>query len=545
MKKLSIIVAALALVLGFSQCKKENTPTNNDEGVRITLSANYGRGGEKSGFVPGVGSGDGSFVWTNGATEYIYVGGSEHTDCLGVLRGTGNGTGNMNFEGDLTTTPSENETLYFFYLGKGQAGTPVTSLDFSKQDGTIANVTNYHIAISEGVTYTGQLSFNTTLNMAMSIAYFDVSGFVSSTNEAETVYLHGTDVYTTATIDYQNGAITGGTKGLMKIGTAAAGAYVALLPSGNTNETWLYFDSNSKEGQMKFLNSIQPAKYYANNGAALNVTANAVLEGSLPGLFSVSATQWVRFSKGNLKYHCSLDNPEWRFAENQYEHVYYNASDYGENTGSWIYNFGWGTSGYGHRNLYYQPWSNAGVYNDYTAYNDRYMSLYEGNGTADWGYNAISNGGNTENIGWRTLTGDEWDYLMFTRPASTVAGTYNARFARAYLFGTTRGFIVFPDNYTHPEGVASPEYINVTGNTGLYSNQYSAEDWLKMEAAGCVFLPVTAPNSNDPNIIYGFYWSSQYKDYAAAFNLFWNNTGISKSNTSKDNRCAVRLVRNR
>lgn len=543
MKKLGLIVAALALVLGFSQCKKENTPANNDEGVRITLSASYGNGGEKSGFVPGVGSGDGSFVWADGATEYIYVGGSEHTDCLGVLSGTGNGTGNMTFSGDLDVTPTDGETLHFFYLGKGRAGTSVTTLDFSTQDGTLANVTDYHIAMGNGSYSSSTVNYATTLDMLMSIAYFDVSGFVSSSNVAETVYLHGADVYTTATIDYQNGAITGGTKGLMRIGTAAAGAYVALLPSGNTDETWLYFDSNSKEGKMKFLSGIQPAKYYANNGAALNVNSNVVLEGSLSGLFSVSATQRVRFSKGNLKYHCSLANPEWRFADNQYEHVAYNASDYGENTGRWIYNFGWGTSGYGHRTLYFQPWSNEGSHNDYIAYNDGSKNLYDGDGKADWGYNKISNGGNTENIGWRTMTADEMNYLLFSRPASAVAGTNNARFARAYLFGTYYGVIVFPDNYTHPEGVASPNYINVTGNNGLNDNQYSEADWLKMEAAGCVFLTKTSGTYD------GQYWSSKIFHSATARCLWFSNSNITvtndNSNCLKNSRLAVRLVRNR
>lgn len=538
MKRVTYLLS-IVLLLGMTQCKKNNVaPSATTDGPHITLNVSYGNGA-KTEFIPG----STSFVWTNGATEYLYVGGSAHSACLGVLSGTGNGTSTMTFGGDLTTTPSENETLYFFYLGKGQAGTAVASLDFSKQDGTLANVTNYHVAISEGIVYTGQSDFNTTLNMAMAIAYFDLSGFVNSSNEAETVYLHGEDVYTTATIDYQHGTIAGGTKGLMKIGTASAGAYVALLPSGNTNETWLYFDSNSKEGKMKFLRGIQPAKYYAHSGEALNVTADAVLEGSLPGLFSVSATQRVRFSKGNLKYHCSLANPEWRFAENQYEHVAYNADDYGENTGRWIYNFGWGTSGYGHRTLYYQPWSNEGSHNDYVAYNNGSKNLYDEDGRADWGYNKISNGGNIENIGWRTMTADEMTYLLLSRPASTVAGTNNARFARAYLFGTYYGVIVFPDNYTHPEGVASPNYINVKDNNGLNSNQYSEADWLKMEAAGCVFLTKTSGTYD------GQYWSSKIYHSATARCLWFSHSDITVTNNNSDclknSRLAVRLVRNR
>ena len=531
----TITLLSIVLLLGFTQCKKKEvvSTTNTNYGPHITLTADYGQKGEKSGFNPSTHE----FVWTNGATEYLYVGGSEHTGCLGVLSGTGTGTGSMTFSGDLTVTPDEGETLHFFYLGKGRTGNPISSLDFSSQDGTLENVTNFHIAIGDGSYSSSTVSYATTLDMKMAIAYFDVSGFVNSSSVAETVYLHGEDVYSTANIDYQNGAIVGDKKGLIDMGTANAGKYIALIPSVST-ETWLRFDSGSKKGDMKFLRGIQEAKYYAHSGEALNVTANNITEGSLTGVFSVSATDKVRFSKGNLCYYCSTTNPEWKFADNQYDHIYYNADDYGVNTEKWIDNFGWGTSGYNHRTLYFQPWSNAGSWDVYTAYNDQNKSLYNGDGTADWGYNAISNGGNAENNGWRALTGDEWQYLMFTRSTSTVANTYNARFARAYLFGTKHGIILFPDNYTHPAGVNPPDYINVTSGEGYNSNQYSVEDWNKMEAAGCVFLPKSyAANSHISK-----YWSSQHKDNVNAFTLYWHNTGISQYYFVKSDRCAVRLV---
>ena len=34
---------------------------------------------------------------------------------------------------------------------------------------------------------------------------------------------------------------------------------------------------------------------------------------------------------------------------------------------------------------------------------------------ADWGYNAIANGGNQAGFSWRTPTNDEWGYLFNTR----------------------------------------------------------------------------------------------------------------------------------
>ena len=45
MKRISIIVAAMALVLGLSQCKKEQTTTaNEDETVTITLDIQHNGG---------------------------------------------------------------------------------------------------------------------------------------------------------------------------------------------------------------------------------------------------------------------------------------------------------------------------------------------------------------------------------------------------------------------------------------------------------------------------------------------------------------------
>lgn len=106
MKKLCIIVAALALTLGLSQCKKAETPIT-DEGVRITLTAGYG--GDRTAFTPSTGA----FVWSSGTTEYIYVGGSAHSSCLGVLSGTGSGTGSMAFSGTLTTMPNDGRGQYW------------------------------------------------------------------------------------------------------------------------------------------------------------------------------------------------------------------------------------------------------------------------------------------------------------------------------------------------------------------------------------------------------------------------------------------------
>ena len=52
----------------------------------------------------------------------------------------------------------------------------------------------------------------------------------------------------------------------------------------------------------------------------------------------------------------------------------------------------------------YQPWSTSNNDNDYWAYGYWQNNLNSQNGQADWGYNVITNGGNTENSGWRMLS---------------------------------------------------------------------------------------------------------------------------------------------
>ena len=120
-------------------------------------------------------------------------------------------------------------------------------------------------------------------------------------------------------------------------------------------------------------------------------------EGLLQGLFSVSETLQVRFSQGNLQYQASTNT--WRFAESQISYVGEDNANVSENYDGWIDLFGWGTSGYSHGANAYQPWSTSTHYADYYAYGSYTNSLFSQSGQADWGYNPISNGGNTENSG--------------------------------------------------------------------------------------------------------------------------------------------------
>ena len=235
------------------------------------------------------------------------------------------------------------------------------------------------------------------------------------------------------------------------------------------------------------------------------------LEGVIGGAFSVSASQKVYFSQGNLQYQPSTG--VWRFADKQYSLIHV-SEDMTEENGTWPYCdvtneytpsfpgwidlFGWGTSGWNNGNIYYHPWdiqqtenmNNANGYGptNGTSYEFDLTGIYA---NSDWGvHNPISNGGNQAGI-WRTLTRDEWNWILSFRNASVVNGVPNARFAKAKV-NEVYGLILFPDSYSHPLGVSLPVGINFTEETnGWNNNSYNVEEWLKMENAGAVFLPAS------------------------------------------------------
>ena len=236
--------------------------------------------------------------------------------------------------------------------------------------------------------------------------------------------------------------------------------------------------------------------------------------GALPGLFSVSATQQVFFSQGNLQYQACTDT--WRFAEHQYDYVGTQTADgdgyYGGNvSGSdnrnisstysgWIDLFGWGTGS--------NPTLSSSNQEDYGTF-------------VDWGCNSISNGGNTANR-WRTLTADEWYYLLNTRPGAS------SKLARGNINGVG-GLILLPDSWTLPSECSfTSGFTTYDGynDIGWTRNSYTLAQWSQMEAAGAVFLPA-AGSRNGTNVYHvgngsGYYWSSSpgYEDHA--YNMFFN-----------------------
>ena len=227
------------------------------------------------------------------------------------------------------------------------------------------------------------------------------------------------------------------------------------------------------------------------------------------GSFSVSATKQVTFSPGNLQYTQSTNT--WSFASAQWEmigtdnvtggSVTSDPTNGDDKDGTALADkidlFGWSTSA-----------TNFGVSTS-TDYND-----YSGS-FVDWGTNQI---GNDAPNTWRTLTYDEWKYVVFNRPnAGNLRGL-------AQVNGVN-GLILLPDNWTCPSGVTFDDYAAY--------RTFSAYQWSKLEAAGAVFLPAAVSrygsNVDSMQYYYGCYWSATENGSYNAYSLCFRSDEASEN----------------
>lgn len=245
-----------------------------------------------------------------------------------------------------------------------------------------------------------------------------------------------------------------------------------------------------------------------------------VPEGAIGGLFSVSDNKQVYFSQGNLQYIGSADTPYWQFAGNQWDCL--NNNQDGDSQTIDRDRFGWGTSGYNHGATCYQPWSNNTFSSNYYAYGSQSYNLNDQTGMADWGYNVITNGGNQEHCGWRSLTTMEWRYIFNTR--STNSGI---RYAKG-IVNNINGVIILPDDWS--ENYYSLSNTNES-SANFSNNNITAQQWLTLEDHGAVFLPASS------------YWSASYSNNLYAWGVVVDVYLSTANDTYRSTRRSVRLVR--
>ena len=236
------------------------------------------------------------------------------------------------------------------------------------------------------------------------------------------------------------------------------------------------------------------------------------------GCFSVGADQYVAFAPGNLQY--TYSSRKWSFAENQYDTIG-NANTNGTTLGSVIDMFGWSTSS--------SAWGVSTSSNN-TDYAGEFL---------DWGANTI---GKDKPNTWRTLTSEEWDYLLNLRPdAANLKGI-------AQVAGVN-GLVLLSDNWTTPAGLTFKSGFVTTYDESAFATHqtFTAEQWAQMQEAGAVFLPaVGVRNSASIYFLNNYcnYWSATSFGDSYAFYISATPNEAYVGNADRNNGQAVRLVKN-
>ena len=539
MKRISIIVTALAFLVALTQCKKEAqvVPANEGNSVNITLDIKSDGGSKVN-----VNTGTGAVTYESGDKIYVASGGRY----VGTL--THNGT---RFSGTITD-PVVGEPLDFYFLGNVTpaetlaAGTTTTcSVVISDQTQRLPVIE--YAPSNENYT-AGASSFTAHLLNKCALVKFNVT----TSSEAATCI---TGMKNKVTVNFADNSLTHSQEGQGMISLpAGSGEKWAILLPQDAVEAGETSSAYSADGVYTGTRAAVPA--IVDNGyltagidvtVATEVNAGEVPTGAICGKFTINSNgDQVYFSQGNLQYIGSAATPYWKFAENQWDRL---GTTTGQNSANQNVDrdlFGWGTSGWNNGNMYYQPYDTESFWDGETGYGygptDGTNYNYDLTGdyaNADWGvYNAISNGGSTPNQ-WRTLTYSDWSYVINDR--STSSGI---RYAKAVVNGVN-GFILLPDDWS-----ASVYALNYTNRSDApyTTNEISVGSWATMESAGAVFLPATGYRYGTSvyNVGgYGYYWSSSpYPSGPDDARYFYFNSGYTDMyGNTRLRGYSVRLVR--
>lgn len=243
-------------------------------------------------------------------------------------------------------------------------------------------------------------------------------------------------------------------------------------------------------------------------------------EGTLTGVFSVSATKKVLFARGNLYYTGS----KWALEANQYDYRTWpekNACIAGKLTDN-------GT-----------PADNVGLFFWTSELAKSFTKTYSVTGAG--GGDTFFPNTEASVIGsqWYVLTRDEWMYLSNSRTDAANKLGY------AKVCGV-KGIIILPDTFIDPMKNGGDAPFVPKSSIGYDVNLYDVDNWKPMQAAGAVFLPATGYRLEDEMYqanSQAHYWSATVRDENDAFCVHIGGNDISPENMV-DRSCGltIRLV---
>ena len=166
--------------------------------------------------------------------------------------------------------------------------------------------------------------------------------------------------------------------------------------------------------------------------------------------------------------------------------------------------------------------------------------------TEDWGYAMPA-----DNL--FSLTKEEWNYLLFERPASTVNGVENARFMKCTI-QDSKGLLIFPDKFTWNASAGSETTATAVNNPNAdFSITYSRTPSGYLTGSnygGCIFLRADGRRDGTNSVnagTYGYYWTATHSGYSGGnywpWALYFNSSTLNISNSAVmvSDGAAVRL----
>ena len=406
------------------------------------------------------------------------------------------------------TDPDKSYIVYYYYPAAmiNDDGTPNNDALFTAQDGTLTTLEKNFDFCMNSAKWAGDNLPSLTLENRLAILAITLKDNAATPND-----ITSTITSLTLSENEKNYTYT------INRSATAGPIYVAISPTISAN-----IKITATDGMRYYTKTLTGKTYAKGNGYNVSWRMTALPAGALPGKFTINDSGGkVYFSKGNLRYASST----WNFFDHQYD--YYNT--YSED--AWDH-FGWSTSA--------------------TTYG---MSTSQSNGDysgdfKDWGTLAITNGGNAANSGWRTLTSDEWKYLVNTRASgSSVFGTENACYTQATINTDdtgVNGVILFPDGVTiTADKVSTAGTVN---GTSEWATKCTSAQWTSLESAGCVFLPAAGyrkGSSVNGAGSTGYYWSGTACGTGFAYRVYLNSGHLNPANNYIDcyDGYSVRLVR--
>lgn len=510
MKLFALCASVLAFSAALASCQKENATPEVPEvhtlhveldATVVDTKATYTTASKQITFE----SGDALYValtqptsaeWSAATGTLTYDGTSFKGDI--TYTGTYSGSDIITDAKDLAATflPKNYSTVN--YLSATGATTAANAFYAGAKDAAVPQLVHLTASVSD---QTGNSKSPLTLTVNNSVLFYSINANTLSAGSHTVSVSDGTTT------------ISGSVTAVADAATTFAVAY----PANATAKSYTLSVSG--------YNNVVKENKTLTAGKVVNITTDVTVDANapLPGVFSVSSTQTVKFSKGNLQATYNGSAWSWAFAANQYDCI-------GENTANTSINGNGTVSANGTVDLF--GWSTAA--NTLGINNSILASPYLGD-FADWGGNAMVQVG--IGTGWRALSAAEWTYLLNTREGS--------RYCKATV-NSKAGLVIFPDSYSHPTGVTVVASVN-TANAAFATNSWSGEKWTEMEAAGAVFLPAAGSRFNaSVNEVgtYGYYWSSTPNDTNSAFLLIFASYVNPAVYLSRFEGYSVRLVQN-